>query len=98
MIVIRLRIQDQRGLIIALAVNLEKNTPDLKKSRVFLFLDILVRIGYMKWINYVHITFGVWIFLSPWILGFSDIAPALWSNCLFGIAVTMVSLYDLVDK
>jgi hypothetical protein len=36
---------------------------------------------------------GVWVLLSPWILGFSGIAVAKWSNVLAGLVIALVNAW-----
>lgn len=35
---------------------------------------------------------GAWVFLSPWILGFSSINLALWSNLLAGALIVVLAV------
>jgi hypothetical protein len=49
----------------------------------------------MKNLNWAQLIFGIWIMASPWILGFSDITTALWSNAIFGILIVISALWQL---
>lgn len=49
----------------------------------------------MKHLNWIQLVLGFWIFVSPWILGFSDISTALWSNVIIGILIVIFSLWEL---
>jgi hypothetical protein len=49
----------------------------------------------MKYLNWVQLILGLWIFVSPWILGFSGISTALWSNVIIGALVAIFSLWNL---
>ncbi|MBI2591126.1 MAG: SPW repeat protein [Candidatus Brennerbacteria bacterium] len=42
---------------------------------------------------WVQLILGVWIFVSPWLLGFYEINLALWSNLIAGIAIVILSLW-----
>ncbi len=44
---------------------------------------------------YPIIVIGVWILISPWILGFASISVALWSNIICGLILIIVGLYGL---
>ncbi|MBI2589962.1 SPW repeat protein [Candidatus Berkelbacteria bacterium] len=46
----------------------------------------------MHWITLI---LGIWVFISPWLLGFSDNAAGLWSNILAGLILVIVSIYGL---
>lgn len=41
---------------------------------------------------------GLWILVSPWILGFSDISLMRWSNVLIGTAIFLISVWKVFDK
>jgi len=49
----------------------------------------------MRYLNWFLLVLGVWIFVSPWILGFSEINVALWDNILAGALVSIISLWKL---
>ncbi len=49
----------------------------------------------MKYLNWIQLILGLWIFISPWILGFSDISTALWSNVIFGALIVIFALWEL---
>jgi len=49
----------------------------------------------MKYLNWIQLVLGLWIFVSPWILGFSDISTALWSNVIVGALVVIFALWEL---
>lgn len=49
--------------------------------------------GFIKKNNWLQLILGVWIFVSPWILGFYEINLALWSNLIAGIAIAVLSLW-----
>jgi Flp pilus assembly protein protease CpaA len=49
----------------------------------------------MKYLNWAQLVLGLWIFVSPWILGFSDISTALWSNVITGALIVIFALWEL---
>ena len=46
----------------------------------------------MHWIT---LLLGIWVFISPWLLGFSDNAAGLWSNIVSGLILVIVAIYGL---
>jgi hypothetical protein len=46
----------------------------------------------MRWRSWTFIGLGVWLLLSPWVLGFSALNLPLWNNVLCGILLTAASL------
>lgn len=49
----------------------------------------------MKNLNWVQLVLGLWVLVSPWILGFAEITTALWSNVIIGILVVISALWQL---
>lgn len=48
--------------------------------------------------NWIEMGIGVWILISPWILGFSDIAIAKWSNVIMGLVLIVVNAWIVFDE
>lgn len=48
-----------------------------------------------RWQDWVALVFGVWFFISPWILGFADMEMAAWNSYIIGIAVAVFSIIAL---
>ncbi len=49
----------------------------------------------MKELYWVILVLGLWILISPWILGFAAFAPAMWSNVISGVLIIICSLWNL---
>jgi hypothetical protein len=49
----------------------------------------------MKYLNWAQLVLGLWILVSPWVLGFSDITTALWSNVIIGALIIIFALWEL---
>jgi len=43
---------------------------------------------------WLPIIIGAWILISPWLLGFSDISLAKWSDVLCGLVLVMVGVWQ----
>jgi len=48
--------------------------------------------------NWITLILGIWVFISPWLLGFSDNAAGLWSNILSGLILVIVAIYGLSNS
>lgn len=46
--------------------------------------------------EWVNMLLGVWIFISPWILGFARISPALWDHWITGAVIVAVAFVGIV--
>lgn len=44
--------------------------------------------SYVPWINFI---LGLWLIISPFLLGYSDVRPAMWNQIIVGILVLIFS-------
>lgn len=49
----------------------------------------------MKWNNVVLIVLGVWLIISPWLLGYSALNLPSWNSILMGVLVIIFSLWTV---
>ena len=42
--------------------------------------------------SWSNVVLGIWLIISPFVLGFSGIAPAMWHNVIVGIIVGLLAL------
>lgn len=47
----------------------------------------------MAWEEWVNLALGVWLVISPWILGFSGLATAMWNAVIVGAVVAVLALW-----
>lgn len=51
-----------------------------------------------RWQDWTNVVFGIWLFLSPFILGYSiEGGAAAWNHYILGIAVTVFAIIALYD-
>ena len=43
--------------------------------------------------NWIQLFLGIWILISPWLLGFSSITVMMWSNLVIGVAFILINLW-----
>ncbi len=48
----------------------------------------------MRWTNWTLVGLGIWLILSPWVLGFSAFNLPAWNSVLFGALVAIFSFWD----
>lgn len=53
---------------------------------------------HLKKNNWFQLVLGVWVFASPWVLGFYEINLALWSNLIAGIAIVILNLWQIYGE
>ncbi|MEK7590316.1 MAG: SPW repeat protein [Patescibacteria group bacterium] len=46
-----------------------------------------------SWIDWICLIIGIWIVVSPWVLGYSSFTPALWSNVIVGVLIFLIALW-----
>ncbi|MES2299497.1 MAG: SPW repeat protein [Pseudomonadota bacterium] len=47
------------------------------------------------WAVFVNLLLGVWVAISPWVLGVSDEATAMSNSLIIGAAVVLLALWEL---
>lgn len=50
------------------------------------------------WEEWVNVVLGVWLILSPWILGFSGMTNAMWNAVIVGLLVGVLALSVTREK
>jgi hypothetical protein len=45
--------------------------------------------------SWIYLILGVWIFVSPWLLGFSESLVGLWSNLAVGLILVIAAIYGM---
>lgn len=48
--------------------------------------------------EWVRLVLGVWVLLSPWILGLNQISVIMWSNLAVGVALILMSLWRIFGE
>jgi hypothetical protein len=45
------------------------------------------------WASWITMAMGVWLIISPWVIGFADRPVALWNTLILGILVLLAATY-----
>jgi len=63
--------------------------------------SIAAMLKFTKWEEWVNIVVGFWLFASPWVLGYDKLLenkvtlPTMFNHIFVGVAIVMLSLYEL---
>ena len=58
-----------------------------------------VRVGmplHMQWLSWINALLGVWLFIAPFALGYSDISSPLWNDIVLGVIVAVLAVASSV--
>lgn len=47
------------------------------------------------WQEWLLMIFGIWLFIAPWVLGFTQLASASWDHWIVGALVFLIALSSL---
>jgi SPW repeat len=50
--------------------------------------------AYQKWEEWLSAAIGVWVFISPWVLGFSYDVNILWNSLIVGALLVILALWS----
>jgi hypothetical protein len=51
-----------------------------------------------KYLGWGQLILGLWVSVSPWVLGFSDATLALWGNIFAGALIFILALWELFGE
>ncbi len=52
----------------------------------------------MKGLKWIVFLLGLWVLVSPWILGFSTYTLAMWSNVVAGVLIIIIALWKIFGE
>lgn len=58
-------------------------------------MALLAVLKLMAWEEMVSVALGVWLAVSPWVVGFTGLTAAMWNAVLAGIVVAVLALWAL---
>jgi hypothetical protein len=47
------------------------------------------------WQEWACLALGVWLFVAPWVLGFTQLSAAAWNHWVVGVLIALISICDL---
>lgn len=61
-------------------------------------LAVAALLRFAEWQEWVIALVGLWLVISPWVLGFSAVAAALWSAVVIGVLVAVASFWKAFES
>jgi hypothetical protein len=68
----------------------------LGAALVIVALAVLATSGYLA--DWINVALGVWLFISPWVLGYTGIRDGSWSAWIFGVVTVILALWALPTR
>ncbi len=91
-------------LIISPFVLSAGNLPGLRTNNIIVGIIVVilsaVRVGSpltsggLSWVNVI---LGIWMIISPWVVGFSMVPGLIWHNVILGIIVGLLALWSAMS-
>ena len=50
-----------------------------------------------SWLSWINVVLGIWLIISPWVLGYTGIHAAAWNNVILGIIVIVLSWWSAMS-
>jgi hypothetical protein len=57
-------------------------------------LSVAALIRFAEWEEWLNVAIGVWILVSPWVLGFAGIRPAMWLSVILGVVIAVMAAWE----
>ncbi|HZT18961.1 MAG TPA: SPW repeat protein [Dongiaceae bacterium] len=51
--------------------------------------------AFAEWEEWLNLLLGLWVFLAPWLLGFTAVGAALWAHVALGLLVAFVAGWEI---
>ena len=58
-------------------------------------IAIAALVSFAQWEEWVNLLLGLWLLISPWVLGFTGNAGAMWTHVVIGLAVAALAAVEL---
>jgi hypothetical protein len=52
-------------------------------------------VALQEWEEWINLLFGLWVVVSPWLLGFAGLATAMWTHVGVGLVVAILAAVEL---
>jgi hypothetical protein len=62
---------------------------------IVVILSIAALTRTQPWEEWLNLLAGIWLFISPWVLGYSATSTALWNALIVGALVFILACWDL---
>jgi hypothetical protein len=62
---------------------------------VIFVLSIAAIIRFAQWEEWINLVLGLWVVVSPWVLGFAAMAAAMWGHVVIGAAIVVLAALEL---
>lgn len=59
-------------------------------------LALAALFAFQIWEEWVNVALGIWLLVSPWVLGFSSAAALTWNAVLAGVVIAIVAGWTVV--
>jgi hypothetical protein len=54
--------------------------------------------AFQAWEEWINAVLGLWLIVSPWVLGFSGLEAPLWNQIVVGLAVGGLALWSAISE
>lgn len=62
---------------------------------VMLVLALAALVNFREWEEWAGMALGVWLIVSPWVLGFAGLGAAMWVAVIFGVLTLVLAGWSL---
>jgi hypothetical protein len=56
---------------------------------------LLATTQWQMWEEWAELVLGIWLIISPWVLGFSDVKSATYNDVILGIVIAVLGAWSL---
>ncbi len=56
-------------------------------------LAVVALLSFAEWQEWINAALGLWVAVSPWLLGFAALSAALWTHLILGVLVAALATW-----
>ncbi|HEX2842892.1 SPW repeat protein [Hyphomicrobium sp.] len=60
-------------------------------------LAIAAILAFQDWEEWISVVLGAWLIVSPWVMSFSTVRPAMLTHVLIGIATVVLAIWSSTE-
>lgn len=59
-------------------------------------VSIVALLQLAQWEDWVNLALGIWLFISPWIFGYTSMQAVAWNSYIVGVVVAAISIWGII--
>lgn len=62
---------------------------------IVLILSLAALVNFTVWEEWINVAVGLWLVISPWLLGYANMTSMTWNQVIVGLLVVILAAWDV---